>query len=212
MENVAVIIPTYNRREVLRQCMVALQGKLKGANLKFYIGNDHSQPIDILYPAVKIFNNPTGSLGANLNRLIKAAIADGYEYLFQLDDDHILNEQIDLTPHIAALNRGDIGWVRLMGVDAHNYTATLKDGYWLVDWGSAELYITSNRPHLKRADFHDYFGFYPEGKKLGQTEEQFCNQAKDVARDYGGKFVAVPLTYNDKMWDHVGHSWQGKGF
>ena len=95
MDKVAVIIPTYDRRKTLFRCMAHLSINLKGVDLCFYIGNDHSDPLRLEYfqevgRETKIFNEPTGSLGANINRLILEARRDGHEFLFQLDDDHIL--------------------------------------------------------------------------------------------------------------------------
>jgi glycosyltransferase involved in cell wall biosynthesis len=211
MERVAVLIPTYDRFDILRQCISALEQNLKGVLKTYYVGNDHDKNLPPYSQSVKIFNEPTGSLGANLNRLIKAAISDGFDYLFQLDDDHILLDPLDLTPHIEELKNPETNthWIRLMGVGSHNYDAHLNHKYWMVNWKSPELYITSNRPHLKTTRFHKVNGFYPEGKTLGQTEEGFCHQCKDIN---GRLQVAIPLTYDDNLWDHVGHSWQMEGF
>lgn len=215
MDKVAVIIPTYNRPEILGECICRIEDLVIGAELSFYIGNDYHQEIEIAESTQKskiaIFNEPTGSLGANLNRLILEAKKDGHDFLFQLDDDHHLMGLLDLAPHINTLKREkEIGWIRLMGVAAHRYEAFLEENYWIVKWNSPELYITSNRPHLKAMRFHDVNGIYPEGKKLGETEEAFCHQCKDKASNK--QKVAIPLTYNDNLWDHVGDSWQGEGF
>jgi glycosyltransferase involved in cell wall biosynthesis len=153
MTDVAVLIPTYNRAEILDQTIEALRKNLKGAELTFFVGNDHTDPVFSMDSDVIIFNDPSGSFGANLNRLIKAAVNGGFDYLFQLDDDHLLLEELDLWPHICALREGDgIGWVRLMGVGSHGYRATLVGDYWMIDWDShGELYITSCRPHQPRS-------------------------------------------------------------
>lgn len=215
MDKVAVIIPTYNRPDILEECIYRLYARLKNAELHFYIGNDHSAEIDPEpyqgYKNLKIFNDPTGSLGANLNRLILEAKKDGHDFLFQLDDDHYLKGFLNLSTHIDTLKREkEIGWIRLMGVAAHRYEAFLEENYWIIKWNSPELYITSNRPHLKTMRFHDVNGIYPEGKKLGETEEAFCHQCKDKASNR--QQVAIPLTYDDNLWDHVGDSWQEEGF
>ncbi len=211
MGKVAVIIPTYDREMILGSCIAHLEKNLLGSELFFYIGNDHPEKnVPMITKNMKVFNSPTGSLGANLNRLIRQADHDGFEYIFQLDDDHILLKPLDLTPHVQALKgNNDIGWIRLMGVAAHKYEASLIEDYWVVKWSSPELYITSNRPHLKTVKFHEINGLYPEGKKLGETEEGFCHQCKD---NFATRHqVAIPLTYDDTIWDHVGHSWQMEG-
>ena len=78
-------------------------------------------------------------------------------------------------------------------------------------------------PHLKHRRFHDYFGLYPEGMKLGETEEAFCHQCKRKVAlwnkrkdkkedDAAPPYVAVPLNSDSETaWMHVGDSWQAKG-
>ena len=214
-DKVAILIPTYNRNMILNRCVRALLDNiLEVDNIHILIGNDGDQRTISNGPKVTVFQEPTGSLGANLNRLINYAMAHDFDYFLQMDDDHILQEELSLEPHIYAMNEdSEIGWIRLWGVDDHRYTADLWHGYWRVKWESKELYITSNRPHIKRRDFHQYYGYYPEGLKLGATEEAFCHQTRDRGREnLIGMKVCVPLCFDDKKsWDHVGHSWQQRG-
>lgn len=213
MVDVAVLIPTYNRVRILNDAIYALRTNTKSAKLHFVIGNDYEEPITLDWlKEVTVLNDPSGSLGANLNRLIKYAIDNGFEYLMQMDDDHMIRSGrggLDLEPHIKALGDG-IGWIRLMGCGFHDLTADLDGHYWRVRWDSPELYITSNRPHIKLASWHLHFGRYPEGQPLGKTEEGFCHQCKAMAADDSPQ-VAIPLTYDEGLWDHVGHSWQLEG-
>lgn len=217
MVDVAVLIPTYNRFNVLVQALGALVTNIKGVRIHPVVGNDYPEPLSSNFPhkglMPDVLDEPTGSLGANLNRLIKYATQGGFEYIMQMDDDHILKDKLDLAPHIEALQDGSgIGWVRLMGCGFHRLTADLYGHYWAVRWDSPEVYITSNRPHLKRADWHMKFGLYPEGLTLGLTEEGFCHQCRDVGKaDPDALKVAIPLTYDEFCWDHVGDSWQLKG-
>jgi glycosyltransferase involved in cell wall biosynthesis len=215
-DKVAVLIPTYNRPYILTKCVNALINSiLEIDNVHIFIGNDGDQEVQDWGPKTTVWTNPSGSLGANLNRLIRLARNKGFHYALQMDDDHILKKEFSLESHIEAMNKdSEIGWVRLWGVDDHRYTANLWQGYWRVKWDSKELYITSNRPHIKRLDFHDYYGYYPEGLKLGETEESFCHQTKNIGKEnLVGMKVCVPLCFDDKnSWDHIGHSWQQQGF
>lgn len=208
---ISVLIPTYNRAQILRGTISLLQKNLHySGKITYYIGIDgnagtgkmlagHSDIVSII--------GPNNGLGANLNRLISSTQDD---YLFQLDDDHQLEQPLDLHPHIRQLEfDNSAGWIRLMGVAYHNYIAKLKGDYWYIYWESPELYIPSNRPHLKHRRFHDHYGLYPEGVKLGESEEGFCEQCKEKAKEDGKIKVLVPV--NDIKWNHVGDSWQLKG-
>jgi hypothetical protein len=100
-----------------------------------------------------------------------------------------------------------------MHIGGHHYCACLENHFWRILWESYELYITSNRPHLKRRRFHEFFGYYPENLSLGMTEETFCHHCHEVARDRPNPLnVYIPLDLpTESGWQHVGQSWQEKG-
>lgn len=231
MEKVGVIIPTYNRRAIVLECMRALWVHINDAVLIFYVGIDGTDDtIEFLrmyekkapclgVQVIPVENKPRLGLGANLNNLLRMCQED---YIIQLDDDHILTRSIDLAPHIQKLKDDrTAGWIRLMGIGSHNYRATLKGDYWYIDWQCQELYIPSNRPHIKHKRFHEFFGYYPVARKLGETEEGFCHQCKDKAREAIEHsqavpaplpHVLVPLNSNSETaWQHVGQSFQLQG-
>jgi len=238
--DVAVIIPTYNRVKILIDTIWLLEKNLHySGQLHYFIGNDGDESVrhhilgfklgsDTLV-RIGVYDGPRrtykdsnrfAGLGANLNMLIDRAYKWDIDYLFQMDDDHHLVKPMDLDPHMVQLmDHEDAGWIRLMGISHHHYTATLKGHYWYVHWdseGDYSLYIPSNRPHLKHRRFHDFYGMYPEGKKLGVTEETFCHQCRNVwrkcAEDANPPSVLVPLNSNsESAWKHVGESWQSKG-
>ena len=206
--SVSVLIPTYNRPWILRETISLLQKNLKySGQITYYIGIDGDLSIGKMFAGhsdIVSIPGPNNGLGANINRLINSTKDD---YLFQMDDDHHLLDELDLDPHIRQLEfDSNAGWIRLMGVAYHDYIAKLKGDYWYIYWESPELYITSNRPHLKHRRFHDYYGLYPEGVKLGESEVGFCEQCKTKA---GSIKVLVPV--NEIKWNHVGDSWQLKG-
>lgn len=211
---VSVLIPTYNRPVIVQTAVDRLRQNLQYAGeLEIIVGND-GEPIAV--QGAQLIDEPSGSLGANLNRLINAANGD---LLFQMDDDHWLIEPLDLTPHVEKLMIDPCaGWIRLMGVAGHNYRLRMDmlpySKYLIVEWTSPETYITSNRPHLKKREFHTRYGFYGVGLKLGQTEESFCMQCRTVAvHDSQPFYVMIPLdVHTESAWQHVGESWQQKGF
>jgi glycosyltransferase involved in cell wall biosynthesis len=215
MKNVAVILPTYNRAETVKQTIKLLDKHIViDGKLRFYVGcdgdDDTPEVLSDLRQDIFLNPNPSGSFGANINRLISMAVMDGYDLLLQLDDDHHLKEDLDLNEHARFLvDFEQAGWIRLMGVSYHNFDASLKGMYWYIDWASPELYITSMRPHLKHRRFHETYGMYPEDLKLGETEESFCHQCKNVSE---GPSVLIPLDVKtESLWDHVGSSWQLAG-
>lgn len=163
-------------------------------------------------------------LGRNLNSLLVKAQEMGIDYCLQQDDDHWLVKELDITPHVKKLIEDDTaGAIRLMGVGGHRYRANLDGRYWRIDWESPEVYIASNRPHLKKISrFHGQYGMYPEGLKLGLTEESFCHICIDTARLKSTRGlptvdVLVPLdVMTESSWQHSeqhgGISWQARGF
>lgn len=227
---VSVLIPTYNRLQVVADTVAMLAQMIDyPGTLTFWLGVDNdkesSRQVAVFVlkhcgvnvnaiegprrrnPAIK------GFLGANLNLLLRASRNDNL--LMQMDDDHHLLRRLDLKPHVERLMTDETaGWIRLMGVGFHRYCGCLDGRYWRVNWDSPELYIPSNRPHIKHRRFHEFYGVYPEGLKLGETEERFCHQCKDKALmslAYAPQ-VLVPLdTLTESGWDHVGQSFQQLG-
>lgn len=208
---ISVLIPTYDRPWILRKVLEGLKKNLVySGSIKYYIGFDGDKSIAKMFSGdgdlIAIPGSNRG-LGANLNRLIQNATSD---YLLQLDDDHLLIKSLKLDSHIRKLRYDETaGWIRLMGIAYHDYVATLEEQYWRIWWKSPEVYITSNRPHLKHKRFHEHFGLYPEDVSLGETETQFCRQCKILGQ---GPNVLVPLDMlTESAWQHIGESWQLKG-
>lgn len=228
---VSVIIPTYNRPDVLASNLLALGGHLGyEGTITVRVGDDfNSAPVtfpDDLNGVLEkrgwlweYVYKPTGSLGANLNRLLHRSD----DVILQLDDDHILQSPLDLTPHVTRLMQDErAGWIRLWlpectcdGSQYYHFEATMKGAYWAIK-PEGELYGPSNRPHLKHRRFHEHFGYYTPGLKLGQTEDDFCHRWQNVAREQGGPDVLIPVHLgNPHQWRHgeqVGaKSWQSEG-
>lgn len=206
---VSVLIPTYNRPWILKKTIELLRANLEyKGEIIYYIGVDGNLDTCKMFSGhsdIVCVPGPNSGLGANLNRLIENADSD---FLLQMDDDHHLLEQLNLNKHIKELQwNKKAGWIRLMGIAYHDYYAKLIGEYWYIYWQSPEIYIPSNRPHLKHKRFHEYYGLYPEAKSLGETEEVFCRQCKD--KDSHEIKVLIPL--NESKWNHVGESWQLKG-
>jgi len=215
--HLAICIPTYNRAQIVGQCVQAIRQNLTGAELHFFIGiagNDETEKVFMGRTNVSPIQNLGAGLGKNLNDLLRIAFRQ-YDYVMQLDDDHILTKPMNIGPVLEAMEKdARLSWVRLMHVAAHNLVADLDGSFWKVRWDSPEVYIASNRPHIKHRRFHETFGMYPENIKLGLTEEGFCHQCRNQAKEIDKPpLVAVPLDLpTESGWEHIGQSWQLKGF
>ena len=149
------------------------------------------------------------------------------DIVLQMDDDHLLVKPLDITQYVIDMRNPEfnMGWVRLFlgePADVYNletyykFRAASYGPYWYVDTESPTLYLASNRPHLKRVDMHrKYFGWYPEGVKLGKTEEGFCHQYKTTKKHQRWNetpWVTIPMFGLEiGQWLHVGDSWQKRG-
>lgn len=219
---IAVLIPTFNRQTILRGTVQRLYSHIiYPGKVTIYVGIDGEyDPIQTMltgiFPACVGFRGPNKGHGANLNVLIQRAAQDKHSLLFQLDDDHWLMKDLELAPHALHLMANPlVGAIRLMGVAGHHYHAVLETSYWRILWESPELYIASHRPHLKHIRFHENFGLYPENLKLGETEETFCHIAQNTAINDATLALAILVPVDNQSesgWQHVGDSYQRKGF
>lgn len=226
LPDVCVLIPTYNRGKLLDENLGYLSENLKyEGNVKILIGDDsdsdelafnqenryHFCKYQVAYQR----HSPRKGLGANLNWL--HATTD-CEYLLVGDDDHFFKKTVDITPYVKKLMEDDTaGMVRLFGVAGHNLTATLEGSFWRVSWFSPELYIYSNRLSLRKRSWLEMYGPYPEGLKLGQTEESYAHTCIDKARlniasGLPTLDVLVALESPESCLSESGHSWQLEGF
>lgn len=163
--------------------------------------------------------------GVNANNALSQVKDD---IVLFLEDDYILRHELDITPYVALLMAHEgIGLVRLDGIAGHkivchvnetdisDYAPGYRQGvslpgklnYFLADHTSRETWLYSNRPHLKHKRFHQFYGKYPEGLKLGVTEESFAHTVKDQMNLPGAPAIAVPLDATS-WFDHIGISYQ----
>lgn len=165
--------------------------------------------------------------GANVNNGLRVIQTP---YIFFLEDDYLLTETLDLDPAVALMEtKPEVGMVRYRGTAGsrlvyHQFEADIsahipqyreglgvrgKMTYLLLDYGSPELWIYSNGPHLKSQRFHAFYGEYPEGLKLGMTEELYAHIVKDDRmRIPGAPAIAILPDWIPMKWDHIGESYQ----
>jgi hypothetical protein len=150
--------------------------------------------------------------GANVNTALKAIQTN---MVFLIEDDYVSLHPINLVDGVRLLTaKDDIGLIRYDGIAGHNLTTywreyTDSDGridYGIIDLKSPHLNCYSNRPHLRHKRFTDYFGYYPEGKPLGWTEEAFAHHIKKAPSEAPKLVIlddGVP-----RHFDHIGKSRQ----
>lgn len=217
----AINIVTFNRVEILRDTLARLSRHLWYEGQQHIIvtdsgSTDGTQAMLVEErPDVHLVANQGTTMGANANAGLRASFAVA-DYVLQFQDDMQLLVTLDLHPHIEKL-RDDptCGFIRLWGVGGHRYKATLEGNYWRIHWDSDDLYIPSDRPHVKHRRFHEFFGMYPEGLKTAHTEEAWCHQCKNRAGLDGRQLdVFVPLMEEtERSWEHVGwhQRWRDQG-
>lgn len=216
----AILIVTYNRVETLFGTLHHLAEHLWYEGPRQVIVTDDGSDDGTLamlaegVPDARVVTSAHQGLGANTNAGLRAAFAYA-DYVLQLQDDMWLLGTLDLHPHVARL-RDDpqAGFIRLWGVGGHRYTADLDESYWRVRWDSSELYMPSDRPHIKHRRFHEHFGLYPEGLVTAATEEAWCHQCRDIARARGGPQVLIPHSVDtERSWEHRhwGARWRDQG-
>lgn len=217
----AILVITYNRKEILDETLKHLKDHVYYTGERKYIvaddGSDDGtqQMLMETHPDVLLVESNRAGLGANENAGLRQAMAYA-PIIMQLQDDLHALATIDLHPHVERLMTDETsGYIRLWGVGGHRYTGNLEGNYWRVWWNSDDLYIPSDRPHIKHRRFHEFFGFYPEGLRAAETEDAWCHQCKDRAGQ-GGKKLDVLVPQNaltEVTWEHVGWNirWRNKG-
>lgn len=237
---VTVGIVTYNRYEEIRQTVQALADGLiyPPDRLKWVIADDSSPDgYTERLGKLKLFEDlnarfittpENAGWGANVNNLRANLETD---YLFLIEDDYVLTEDIDLRAGIALMEaRPDIGYVRYRGTAGHHIlyhgfeadiSAQLPEfrqglglpgriNYLQMDSNSPEVYLYSNGPHLVHRRFIEFYGPYEEGRKLGETEERYAHTVRDRMKlwNEGAPALVILPEFVHQVFDHIGTSYQ----
>lgn len=219
--HLSVLVVTYNRLGILDKTLERLKTHLWYIGPTTYIvaddGSDDGtqEMLHGKYPDVRLIQSNRLGLGGNANAGLREAVYRG-PLVLQLQDDMHLLSSLDLHPHAEKLMEDETcGYIRLWGVGGHRYTANLEGNYWRVHWDSDDLYIPSDRPHVKHRRFHEHFGVYPEGLRAAETEDAWCHQCKDRAGLHGRRLdVFVPQNQlTESTWEHMAWDsrWREKG-
>lgn len=215
---VDVVAVHFNRPQELAKSIASLREHLIYPNLRFVVADDHSAKhvIDFIRAQVQpdlLFRTERRSgLGFNTNNAMRQLDSD---FVFLTMDDRVLTRPIDLKPAVKILGiYQQFGMVRYGGLEGHDVTCRLQEftiddirySVWVLSKALSKfLYVYSGQPHLKHRRFHEVYGPYKEGVKLGLTEEEFAHRFIDRKEGPGiicfPEFVACPF-------EHIGHTWQ----
>lgn len=183
---------------------------------------------------LKTMSTPRNSgWGKATNGLLHEAFEiEAAKFLLQIEDDYIAHAPVDLNVGVALMEQeptlGMLRYRATAGAPMH-YTQHETDiSRWCPDyreyWGytqakvtwlellstSETLWIYSNGVHLKRREFHGVYGLYPEGMKLGMTEESYAHTVLDMMRCHPNTpKIGIQPEFVLMKWDHVGVSYQG---
>jgi glycosyltransferase involved in cell wall biosynthesis len=210
---ISIVMPTMNREELLGQTLTHLAEYLcYSGEVRFVIGNDGESGLaerlgqfGFLKGALTVVEDGTRhGLGGNINRALRACQTD---IVLQTQDDYFLRDSIFLDEHVQKLLEDEsAGWIRLRLTQGQNFTATVEHRYWKIDWHSLGMYIASDQPHLKHMRFHSYYGFYPEGLRVGDTENSWVGLTKNLGQqhpEWPGVLIPCNLAC-DHLWTHEG--------
>jgi hypothetical protein len=137
------------------------------------------------------------------------------DYIYLNEDDYVPKYDIDLTSGVALLDANkNLGLIRYDGIEGHALDLQLREVQTMagivqvmaIAHSSPHLNRYSNRPHLKHRRFHKAYDMYPEGVRLGETEEKFAHRVKNKY-SHSPK-IAVLKTGIIRAFEHIGHSRQ----
>lgn len=234
--DITVLVCTYNRPKELILTLEALDTHMQYAGaLKFLICDDHtpgylsklkSKPIWKQLDPQFVSTEVNSGWGANVNYGLAHVETD---LVFFIEDDYILKETLNLSIGAALMNaRPDLGMLRYRGTAGdhllyHQLEADIradlpdyiqgvgvpgKVSHLQIDSNSPSLYIYSHGAHLKRKRFHEFYGLYPIGLPLGQTEETYAHTVKDKMKEAGAPGIAILPDWIPMWFDHIGTSYQ----
>lgn len=186
MKLVYVIMTTYNREKSAKATLKGLVDHLKYPNLKWIIADDGSgwdyqlSLRDYLSShtddEIHITNANRKGVGCSKNLALRKAFAET-PYVFLLEDDWVLDSDLDLVPHVKAMEENtDVGMIRFGYLStglSMEYVGRSGVGYLKLIRNSFP-YVYSGQVSLRKKSWYDAHGFHKEGVSPGEEELDFC--------------------------------------
>jgi len=209
MEPITVILQTFKRTSYALQTIAAARELLHyDGPLRWYVADDGS-PLTHVFEVLHALpdaghHSLRRGYGWNANAAWDAAQSD---LTFWLEDDFVLNQPLDLTPHAYALMDSDaLGMVRLGYINPERLERVQSFAgrrYHTMprDWPDMAFYAFTGHPSLRHSRYRAAYGDYPEGLGPGDTELAYAYQY----RIGDGPLIVWPEGYpTEGMWAHIG--------
>lgn len=233
---VSIMFITFQRPKLIRESIYAFLKHVQypREKLKFHLSDDGSSGHyldeimqDFKYLCFSTTVSNRSGFGGNVNKGTQFCFNSGSKYVFRCEDDQIATKPIRLKTAVALMEstkdkfvphnvdaRRKIGLCRLDNLAAHWLKLELREAdteigcvpYLRILPSSSSLNVFSNRPHIISNTFIPSYGQYPEGLKLGPTEEAYAHHIKNKMEK---KDWIVALSDSiQPSWDHRGISQQ----
>jgi hypothetical protein len=202
MEPITIILQTYKRTSYALATIAAARELLHyGGELRWYVADDGSsiehifKVWDMLSDLGVAGHTQRRGYGGNANAAWDAAQS---ELTFWLEDDFVLREPLDLTPHAYALmDSANLGMVRLGYINGARLEPPLDFNgrrYHTLPryWPDTSFYAFTGHPSLRHSRYRRAYGGYPEGLAPGETELAYAHQYQ-IAMD--GPLIVWPEGY-----------------
>lgn len=185
MEPITIILQTWQRTEYARRTIGAARHHLHyDGPLRWYVADDgssveHWWAVMNDAPQGTEFHSVRRGYGGNANAAWGAV---GSALTFWLEDDFVLTEPLDLTPHAYALMDCDqLGMIRLGYIDGTKLEPAQTFAgrpYHTIprDWPDTSFYAFTGHPSLRHARYRAAYGDYPVGLGPGDTELAYAYQ------------------------------------
>lgn len=238
--SVWILFITFRRTKFALRAIDALKAHLKYSNLHWHICDDGSKltddgternHIEVLAEAINgdVTWHEMGTpwdefnMGGNTNRGIEIAQDAGCHLYFTVHDDTILEDDLDLHPHVCVLeehpNAGFIRFNRLSdglagvitGYSASRLSSVEQVYLRLIrEWSlqnpwKSDTYLHAFQPALIHQRFYDAYGYYPEHYNPGLTECGMCALYNQSELGEDGPQILVPVHFWAKgvNWTHL---------
>lgn len=188
MEPIVIVFQTFKRTSYALRTIAAARELLRyDGDLIWYVADDgspvaHAQAvIEELRGVLTLAHSERRGYGGNANiAWNNASLAS--PLAFFLEDDFVLSQPLDLTPHAYALMDDErLGMVRLGYIDPERLeppqTFAGRRYHTLPRaWPDTSFYAFTGHPSLRHARYRQAYGDYPEGLTPGDTELAYAYQ------------------------------------
>lgn len=211
MEPIVVILQTFKRTEYALRTVAAAREHLHyQGDLVWYMADDGSpkEHIHAVMDALGTMNGHTmrRGYGANANAAWDSANSLSALSMW-IEDDFMLTQPLDLTPHAYALmDCEQLGMIRLGYIDGSKLEGVQEFAnrrYHTIprDWPDTSFYAFTGHPSLRHARYRAAYGDYPTGLGPGDTELAYAYQY----RIGSGPLIVWPEGYPEQgYFAHIG--------